>query len=564
MLKQHNIYHYIIIGVFSLFLWFLIGLTPGTVHQTWANPFQKILILPFNVHSEKDLTFLKNGIMDMLGTRMTKPGKLQPVSKDTALKSIQGISEINEKTAGSIGEKLGADYVVYGSLTVFGDSISTDARLLCTTQQKNLLTFNESGKESGDVISHIDQFATQIDETLFGASAAAPSAVAAPKIPEEQSRLHPETLWTGKIDIEDQRLAAEETGESALGSAWKSHNFKLAIEGIDIGDVDGDGQNEVVFMTENTVFIHRYTNDRFIKLAEIKGGSNIRQLGIDVADVNGNDIAEIFVSNLDEEQQSLMSYVLEWDGSQFRKIVENAKWYFRVINHPQKGRLLVGQQRNPEQLFRPGITEMSYNGVEYIPVVSGELPLPRWVNAFGFNTGDVTNTGQEMTVAFSERNYLRMLTPGNEKEWESEEPYIAGGIFLEYIDPSAGKIGDYRETTRYYLPQRILISDLDKDGKNEVLVCRNKDASNGLFAKLRIFKSGQIECLAWDHFGLYPKWKTRTISGHVSDFTVGDIDNDGLPELIFAIIKKASPVLGEARSFIASQQILSRQPKPEN
>lgn len=559
-MKHSNSCLYILVGVAAL----SIGLSLGCARKALAETASKVLILPFNIHSDKDLTFLKNGILDMLGTRLTKPGKLQPVNKETALKSVQGISGINEKTAGSLGEKLGVDYVVYGSLTVFGDSISTDARLLDTAQKKILLSFNESGKESGDVISHIDRFATQVDETLFAGSVTAPAAaVAAPKTPEEQSRMHPESLWTGKVDAEDQRLAAGETGKNALGAAWKSRNFKLAIEGIDIGDVDGDGKNEVVFMTQNSVHIYRYMNDRFIKITEIEGSLNNRHLGINVADINGNGIGEIFVTNLHKEQQSLISYVLEWDGSQFRKIVENARWYFRVIEHPLRGKLLVGQQRDFKRPFMAGITEMSYNGVEYVPLMSGELPLPRWVNVFGFSIGDVANNGQEMTVAFSERNYLRVLTPDNEKEWESEDPYMAGGLFLEYPDEAAASIGEYREQIRYYLPQRILISDVDKDGKNEVLVCRNKDAAGGLFAKLRLFKAGQIECLAWDQFGLYPKWKTRNISGHISDYVMGDIDNDGRPELVFAIIKKASSVLGDARSFIASQDIIPAQPKGE-
>ncbi len=376
--------------------------------------------------------------------------------------------------------------------------------------------------------------------------------------------MHPESLWTGKVDAEDQRMAAGENAKDALGTAWKSRNFKMAVEGIDIGDVDGDGKNEVVFMTEKSVYVYRYANERFAKIAEIEGGYNNHQLGIDVADINNNGKAEIFVTNLHEEQKSLISYVLEWDGAKFRRIVDNARWYFRVIDHPARGKMLVGQQRDINHLFLPGITEMSYNGAEYVPVTAGELPLPRWVNIFGFNIGDVANNGQEMTVAFSDRNYLRVLTPGNEREWESEDPYISGGLFLEYPDPSAASIGDYREQIRYYLPQRILISDVDKDGKNEVLVCRNKETSDGLFAKLRLFKAGQIECLFWDQFGLYPKWKTRNISGHISDYVLGDIDNDGRSELVFAVIKKSSSVLGEARSFIASQQITAGAAKPKN
>ncbi|AOY60177.1 FG-GAP-like repeat-containing protein [Desulfococcus multivorans] len=545
----------------SIVIVLFFGLGFGGGGTARAETAARVLILPFDIHSDKDLSFLRNGIQDMLTSRLTRPGKLQPIPREAALKSIQGLADIDEKTAGRLGETLGADYVVYGSLTVFGDSISTDARLLDTSGKKTMLSFNESGKESGDVISHIDRFAGQVGETLFGAGASpAPAApAAAPKTPEEQSRMHPESLWTGKIDAEDQRLAAGETGKGALGAAWKSRNFKMAIEGLSIGDVDGDGKNETVFMTEDGVFVYRYTDQRFLKIAEIRESFNHRHLSIDVADINENGVGEIFVSNIHEERQSLMSYVLEWDGARFKKIAENVKWYFRVIDHPSRGKLLMGQQGDTKRPFTAGITEMRYNGVEYVPETAGELPLPRWVNIFGFNSGDVAGNGREMTVAFSERNYLRVLTAENEREWESEEPYLSGGIYVEYPDEAAARIGEYREQIRQYLPQRVLISDVDKDGKNEVLVCRNKDAADGLFAKLRIFKSGQIECLAWDQFGLFPKWKTRSISGHVSDYVLGDINNDGRPELVFAVIRKSGSAFGDAQSFIASQDILPKE-----
>jgi len=35
-----------------------------------ADKISKILILPFNIHSEKDLTFLQKGIGEMLSTRL--------------------------------------------------------------------------------------------------------------------------------------------------------------------------------------------------------------------------------------------------------------------------------------------------------------------------------------------------------------------------------------------------------------------------------------------------------------------------------------------------------------
>jgi len=49
---------------------------------------KKILILPFNIHSEKDLSFLQNGIFDMLSTSLSEAGKVVPISKEKSLKAV--------------------------------------------------------------------------------------------------------------------------------------------------------------------------------------------------------------------------------------------------------------------------------------------------------------------------------------------------------------------------------------------------------------------------------------------------------------------------------------------
>jgi hypothetical protein len=70
-----------------------------------------------------------------------------------------------------------------------------------------------------------------------------------------------------------------------------------------------------------------------------------------------------------------------------------------------------------------------------------------------------------------------------------------------------------------------------------------------------MYKTGHIECLAWDNLGLFPKWKTRKISGYISDYTVADFDNDGQDELVYAAVPKTGLTKKE-RSFIVSQEIL--------
>jgi hypothetical protein len=71
-----------------------------------------------------------------------------------------------------------------------------------------------------------------------------------------------------------------------------------------------------------------------------------------------------------------------------------------------------------------------------------------------------------------------------------------------------------------------------------------------------MFNGGQIECLSWDNFGMYSEWKTREISGYISDYAYGDINNDGEKELVFSVVKSSESVMSDAKSYIASQKIL--------
>jgi hypothetical protein len=57
--------------------------------------------------------------------------------------------------------------------------------------------------------------------------------------------------------------------------------------------------------------------------------------------------------------------------------------------------------------------------------------------------------------------------------------------------------------------------------------------------------------------GLYQKWRTREISGYISDYAIADVNNDGQDELVFSVVEKHSSALGKAKSFIASQDFPS-------
>jgi len=519
-----------------------------------------ILVLPFNIHSEQDLTFLQKGIGDMLSSRLSVENKVVLISRKETNQAIEGISEpITEEIAASLAAKLQADYVLLGSLTVFGESISTDARCIDVHSKTPVIIFNQLGKNHGDVVSHINLFADQINEKVFGRKASASKPTPA-KEAEINIRSHPDTIMS------EERVSGSGFPDSLSKASnaqfvfWKSRRFKTEIKGIAVGDVDGDSKNEIVFISENKIFIYRHTDKRMHKIKEITMDSYHHFIGVDTADINNNGKSEIFISNISDDYHP-MSFVLEWNGTEFKNISEKTGWYYRVINAPERSmKMLLGQKGGIRSIFSGNIYELKWNNMGYEP--QDKQVLPKWINVYGFAYGDILNNDQKMIAAFQSNDSLNIMDMNGKEEWTSSEAY--GGSSTYLVAPSDAKAakretksGDKMAINRLYLPQRIHIADLDKNGRKEVVVVKNHDSSGRTFSRVRIFNSGHFESLEWDNVGLSKHWKTRKFSGYISDYAVCDINNDGQKELVFALTSKVkgSLGLGSKKSYIVSIKI---------
>lgn len=533
--------------------WALLAFSPGPAEGQSA---QRILILPFSINAEKDLDFLRNGIQDMLTTRLTQPGAVEPLGREVGEQAMSGVDQVNNSTAAALGERVGADFVVFGSLTLFGNSVSTDARVVDANAGRAVYTFNETGQNQDDVITHINRFATQANQRVFDRSAdddPAATAAAPAADPEAESRMHPEKLWTG-------RMAAETGGEGGrreetpgLGELWRSQPLRSVVRGLSTGDVDGDGTPEVVYVDDRTIGIYRLTGQRMLRVTTLQSSVNTRHLAVDVADVNNNDRAEIFVSAVFEAHRSLRSFVLEWDGQEFRRIHTNQPWYFRVVDTPDRGPILMGQRRAQDEHFIGGVDELRFQGDGYT-AISPQV-LPGWVTVFGFAYGNITGDGRETVAAFGPKDHLRLVNRGGETIWESREPFGKTTTYVETPAEASSSIGDYQETDRQYLPARVLVSDVDGDGQDEVIVSNNDDTAGGFFQKLRMLKGGNMVALAWDKLGLNPDWRTREAGGHVSDYDLYDTDGDGVKELIYSVVRQSDSVVTSPRSFVVVQEL---------
>jgi hypothetical protein len=162
-------------------------------------------------------------------------------------------------------------------------------------------------------------------------------------------------------------------------------------------------------------------------------------------------------------------------------------------------------------------------------------------------------------MAFIGDDRLQLSNASVREEWTSTDPY--GGSYTWLITTEEYRQGQRESRSNpdplpmelFYLPQRVLLTDFDRDGKTEVLVVKNEDVTMGVMSRMRSYREGRFENLAWDNVGMRTVWRTRKFSGYISDYNIGDFNNDGQNEIVFAVVKKVGdPITGEAKSYLVS------------
>jgi TolB-like protein len=500
-----------------------------TPYPTFAQPkdagkVYKVAILPFIIHSQENLDYLREGINDILTSRITVEGRIIVVERTLVERALWEMRpmRLDEAVAKQVGTRVGSDYVVLGSITKIGNYISLDARLIPITEDKPPLGAYTQHKGIDDVMTKIGDFAQDIGFRILGrrATATRPS----------------DSRYSSVIQSE---RGIERIGPEGLGFK-KSQTFGFEIKGIDIGDVDGDKKNEVVVIDFHNIYIFKYDGDKLSLFRKIEAGDQHNFLTLDVADTNRNGHAEIIVTSVVED--NLQSLILEYEQGEFRTITRRSGWFFRVLEHPKEGPFLIGQQMGAEGVPVGPVFKMVWkkNSFDKGP----KLPLPSETKIFGLATADIRNQGTLDFIVLEDSERISITSMDGKFSWSSRQRYGGTNNFFDTY-----KKQDPLFRIRASLPSRIFITgrliarDLDGDGVYEVIV--NKNQTSSFFQKAKTFEKGEIYNLVWEENNLTTNWKTREVEGYIADFQVKDADNDGTEELVVVVVEaQAQGALG--------------------
>ncbi len=514
-----------------LFLFIVIlSFLTGFVSSSFANVPKKILILPFSFHSGEndDLKFLQNGINRMLYTRLRHTDKTQIIPLNSLATTYSDPIKV-------VGLAAGADYVLKGSITIFGNKISTDALFYSVKDQKELVTFGEFGNTKGDVLEHINRLAAKINQKVFNVQPAL-------------------SLNEQKMMAARQTYGYQQKPSFGISKSFKfkSKVINFKIQNIAIADVDGDKTNELIFASKNSIKIVSFQNGKQINLGEKQISSFSTIIRIDAGDFNQNGKSEIFLTIANDKGLRNQSEVFEWQGPNMLKNISLPKNYFYAIHNNEFGiPVLTAQKRETGMSYKPGIFIVRFTDNKF-SITSETIYSPYKSNILSFSSGNLFNDKQKVYASQSGLDTVIVSDNSGASLWDTPQEFSDGPVYFN----TKNEHYNSKEHLRHYIPQRINIADLDNDGKTELILVKNKLSSIPFLKNVRTFKNGKIQIFSSRQDSMLQKvWESTRYPGVITDCIIGDLNNDGKNEIIFAVQMKSNKVLNFAgsKSYIVAK-----------
>lgn len=126
----------------------------------------KVAVLPFEIHSMKDLSYMETEISDVIKRHLQQDGAtILDLNVDTDVSIWGKMGSIDEIRG--FGVKSGANYVVYGSLTWIGQTFSIDVNMIDSFGEGLPKVFFKQGQSIENLLGIVNQIARDISLKLF-------------------------------------------------------------------------------------------------------------------------------------------------------------------------------------------------------------------------------------------------------------------------------------------------------------------------------------------------------------------------------------------------------------
>jgi len=303
----------------------------------------------------------------------------------------------------------------------------------------------------------------------------------------------------------------EELFISQTGEAWLQFDMPYGARFITIGDIDGDGKQEILLSTGKDIRVYTPGIDLQPALGgvQITGYGSDDHLWVDTIDLNKNGIDEVIITSLGGDD--VTSYIYELRGTEFILLFKGNFFLRRLENR------LIAQAYSKAEGFDGDVFSIIWDG-EYKK--GDRIKLPKGVNIYDFVYVDDPHTGR-VILAYDEDGFLNIYDEKGIRIWRSKTDM---GGFLSTFKKSAPTV--MIDRGKWSIKDKLMLRN------REVLFVKRVPLFE--MAKGLGYKSSQIKNLWWNGLSMEESVLIDDIRGSVIDYAVaGD-----------KIIVLASPMFG--------------------
>ncbi len=477
-------------------------------------------IAPFKVNGGSGYSYLQTAIPPMFNSRLFLAGTNEPVSKQDALTRQNPVE--SKAAAEKLRKEYGADYLVYGSITMIGNNASLDVNVVGANSEWQKATQNNVN----NLFNSVQIVADSINSEIFGrtVSQQAPTANRAPinnaiisneVAPQhDTSYLNPELRYQG---AESQRT--------------RTRPLDYASYGFEIADYNNDGRTDVAILSRSAINIYQYNDNDLNLLATYKIPTSYEPVRIRAFEQDGETYL-VFAAH-ETSTNSSNSLILKMTGSKIERVARS-NYYLSVERvTPYDAPILIGQAHDKTRFVRGAVYQMRFNGSNVSR--GGSISLPKEANVFNFTwlPGNANVGGNHLLVVDKDDKVI-VFNEKNKRMFKTEEIFASTGVGVKRTRDITGfaSVEGSQDVLYYYMPMRILVSDLDNNGQYEAITAKPVSTAAVLLNNYRTYSQGEVHGQIWDGIGLSLLWKTRRIKGTIVDVDIADPNNDGVTDLV--------------------------------
>lgn len=157
---------------------------------------EKVAILPFEIHSEKDIDYIQAGIFEMLSSRLSLKDRVMVAhQKDISRTVFNNQLMSDPEFFRTVGKNLDSDYLLTGSITEFSDAFSLDTTIL-NMKNGHSRSFFAQADSIEKIIPELNTLVAKINKEIFHRNSLSSLEIASKKnlSAQESIRANPETL----------------------------------------------------------------------------------------------------------------------------------------------------------------------------------------------------------------------------------------------------------------------------------------------------------------------------------------------------------------------------------